>query len=68
MLEYTEELPSTMRMSLATLIALFKMLCETWKFLLVEDHLFWTIAAEVLEVYLTATHANEPSVINSIGT
>ena len=63
MLAYTEELLSTMRMSVATLIALAKMLCDTWKFLLDGLHWFSTITAAVLVVYFTATHAEEPSVM-----
>ena len=62
-LAYTKELLSAMRMSLATLMQRLKMLCETWKFLLVDDHVFSTMGSAVLDVYLTATHAEEPSVI-----
>jgi hypothetical protein len=55
-------------MSLATTMPLFKMLCETWKFLLDGVHVFSSMAAVVLEVYFTATQAKEPSVMYSIGT
>ena len=65
---YTAELLSTMRMSLATLAMFFKMLCETWKFLFVDDHSSSTMTAAVSEVYLTATHAKEPSIMYNIGT
>jgi hypothetical protein len=55
-------------MSLATTMPLFKMLCETWKFLLDGVHVFSSMAAVVLEVYFTATQAKEPSVMYSMGT
>ena len=65
---YTAELLSTMRMSLATLMLLFKMLLETLKFFVVELHVFSAMVEVVMEVYLTATQAEEPSVMYSIGT
>jgi hypothetical protein len=68
MLAYTLELLSTIKISSATLMLPLNMLCETWKFFCVDVHEFSTMAAEVLEVYLTATHAKEPSVMYSIGT
>ena len=68
MVAYTLELLSTMRMSLATLMLLFKMLLETWKFFVVEFHVFSAKVVVLLVVYLTATHAKEPSVMYSIGT
>jgi hypothetical protein len=68
MFAYTLELLSTMRISLATPMLLFKMLLETRKFFVAEVHLFSAMVVVVLAVYLTATQAKEPSVMYSIGT
>ncbi len=67
MFAYTLELLSTMRISLASRMLLFKMLLETRKFFVAELHVFSAMVV-VLEVYLTATQAKEPSVMYSIGT